>query len=153
MYGPAHDRGCGPDRSRRQPQLGHCRADSHDGSGVDRGCRRRDRPLTARELQGLEVLVRGLVRALAEMQEKAGLPLDLGEEGLRIARVNVGDAAAGRREERVVGLLDIADDPPVVAADACSAEQRDPLRGCHAAQQRLGLDVANEGGQELGRFA
>lgn len=46
------------------------------------------------ELQRLEVPVGRRVGALAEVQQEALLRLDLLQEGLRVLRVDVGDAAA-----------------------------------------------------------
>ena len=120
---------------------------------VDPRQRRRDRPLVPRKLERLEVFMGGLVGALAQVQQEARLLLDLGEERLRVARVDVGDPAPGLGQQLVAGLLDVADDPPVVTPDARSAEQRDPLRGRHAADERLALDVADERGEEVGRLA
>ena len=99
------------------------------------------------------MLVRGLVGALAQVQQEASLLLDLGEERLRVARVDVRDPAPGLGQQLVAGLLDVADDAPVVAPDAGRAEQRDPLRGRHPADERLALDVAHERGQKVGRLA
>ena len=57
------------------------------------------------------MLVGGLVGALAQVQQEARLLLDLGEERLRVARVDVRDPAPGLGQQLVAGLLDVADDP------------------------------------------
>src|SRR5436190_11578826 len=51
----------------------------------------------------------------------------------------------GCREVGLVArLLDVAHQPAVVTGDARSAEQPDSLRGGHAADQRLALDIAHQ---------
>jgi len=120
---------------------------------VDARERRSDRPLVPLKPERLEVPVRRLVGALAQAQQEARLLLDLGQKRLRILRVDVGDAAAGLGQQLVPGLLDVADDPAVVAPHAGRAEQRDPLGTRHAADERLALDVADERRQEVGRLA
>ena len=131
----------------------HREVGGRERDAVDAGERRCDRPLTASKSERLEVLVGGRVGALAQVQQEARLLLDLGEERLRVARVDVGDAAAGFGQLLIARLLDVADDPAVIASDAGRAEQRDPLRGRNPADERLALDVADQRRKQVGGLA
>ena len=66
---------------------------------------------------------------------------------------DVGDAARRRGQGGVVRLLDVAHDAAVEAADAGVAVERDALAGRDPGDEALGLDVAHERRDEIGRLA
>ncbi len=120
--------------------------------GMDAAQRWRDRPFVGRELQRFEGAPRGRVQAFRQVQQVAGLLLlQARQEGLRIVRRHVGHARGNGGQGVVVGGFDVADHAPEVAPDAGLVGQRDALARRGAADQRLGLDVAADRGQQLRR--
>jgi hypothetical protein len=112
-------------------------------------------PLARRNLQGEEVSPgHGVGPAqgghpLAQVQqETAILPLEARPEASGVPGVHVGDAALRLAQLGIIGLLDIADDPPVEPLDAGVTREPDALAGGDAPEKALALDVPHEGGQE-----
>src|SRR6185437_2093166 len=89
------------------------------------------------------------VDSLAQVKEKAAaLLVQSRQEGARVRRLDVGDAPVRLAEVRIVGLLDVANDPPIEPLHAGIAAQHDPLARRHTPEQALALDVADERSQQ-----
>src|SRR3546814_16390842 len=85
-----------------------------------------------------------VVAAFAEVQQQATAALQVRQEAAGVLRLDIADPGVGGRQVRAAGNFHVAQQALVVAADAGVAEQRDPLRGGHAAEQALAFGLAGE---------
>jgi hypothetical protein len=81
--------------------------------------------------------------AFTQVQQKATIRIQGGWEMSGILRHGSGDASLRFGQIRIIGLLDVANDP-TEALDSSVAGEPDALTGGNAAQQAFALDVANQ---------
>ena len=95
--------------------------------------------------------VRCRIGALAQVEQEARGLRQPREESAGVRGVDIGNARCGVGEVGVARLLDVADDPEVVALDPGVAVQGNALRGGRSAEQALHLDVAHHRLGQAGR--
>ncbi len=81
-------------------------------------------------------------------EEAAALLVQSRKESARVLRLDVSDAPVRFAQVGIVGLFDVANDPPIETLYASVAAQHDSLTRRHAAEQALALDVADQRRQQ-----
>ena len=126
-----------------------------EAGGMDAGERLVQRPFVWSDFEREKMFPRrrkrlgGIGHAFAQVQQKATIfRIQAGQKMRGVLGREVGDASLRFGQIRIVGLLDVANDPAVEALDAGVAGELDALTGGNAAQQTFALDVANQRRQE-----